>query len=296
MSGNIYGAEGGIVKTGSGELTLSGATRNVGYFNTDEGTTVQSSGVTTSAEFVVGSNYSAKNGEFILNGGSIVLSGSTPDAPTPSLRIGDWGGAGVLTQNAGTVTVGGAGIAAALNIGNQGGSGIYNLNGGTLTLAGGLNILGRSSGTNPASTGVLNISGGLLDITNNSSLINGNNFNVANLGTGTINQSGGTLRVSDGALYIAGFGNGTYNLSAGTLEIGGNDLVARYNNTASVSTFNLGGSANGATVKAIGSALNTAVDWNLVAGTANKEKGTKINTNGLGATLWQYGRSRWRHR
>ena len=276
-SGNLAGAQGGLIKAGAGVLNLAGnVTRSIGYLNSDAGSIHQSAGTTDVTEFVIGSNYAAGNGAFVLSGGSINLTGSTAAASTPSLRVGDFGGTGVFTQQAGTVAVGGPGVAAALNIGNQGGSGTYNLEGGNLVLAGGLNVLGRSSGSNPASSGVLNVSGGVLELTNGSSLIVGNNFNRPAHGTGVVNQTGGTVRVSDGALFVAGYGNGSYNLNDGVLEVGGSGLRARYNNTLSTSVFTLGGG----TLKVIGSNLATDVAPVLAAGTTST-----IHTNGFDATL-----------
>lgn len=275
FSGAFDGDAAGLIKVGAGTLTLSGAgARTLGYFNTDEGTTAQTAGTTTSAEFVVGSNYAAKNGVFTLGGGTVEIQGTG----TSSLRVGDFGGTGVFTQTGGTVRIGSATHAAALNIGNQGGTGTYNLNGGTLELAGGLNVIGRSAGSNPVSNGALNIGGvsTLLEIKNGSSLIIGNNFVRDSYGTSTVTQTGGTVRVTDGTIFVAGFGAGTYNLGGGTLEVGGDNLRARYNNTTAASAFNFGGG----TIKVIGENLSTDVETTLVAATAST-----VDTNGFDATF-----------
>ncbi len=280
-SGAIDGAQGGLVKMGTGTFTFGGnVERSIGYLNADEGGMAHAAGTTTVTEFVVGSNFPAGGGaaEFTLSGGHIIISGSIPAAPTPTFRVGDFGGTGVFNQTGGTVTVGSASETASLNIGNQGGTGTYNLSGGTLELANGINVIGRSAGSNPASTGTLNISGAstLLELKNGSSLIIGNNANRPAHGTGVVNQTGGTVRVTDGTIFVAGFGDGTYSLTGGTLEVGGDSLRARYNNTTSTSVFNFGGG----TIKVINSDLDTDVRAVLVEGTVST-----VNTNGFNATF-----------
>ena len=275
-----------LIKAGLGTLTFSGATRVLDTFAVTGGATQQIAGATSAVELAVGTG-TGSTGSYVMDGGTLLIKESTlADNTTPvagSFRVGDFSGTGAFTQNGGTITVGGSQsplAGAALNIGNQGGTGTYNLNGGTLTLAGGLNVLGRSAGTNPISTGVLNIgqtgASTLLEITNGSSLINGNNAAVTNLGTGTINQNGGTVRASDGTIYVAGFGNGTYNLNGGVLEIAGTGLQARYNNTASTSTFNFGDGM----IRVIESDMVSDVNANLV-----EPAGSVIDTNGLNASL-----------
>ncbi len=280
-SGDIDGAGGGLTKRGAGTLTFTGnATREIGSFFVEGGTTVQSNGTSIFSEFAVGTG-SGNSGEFTLTAGTVILAGQPPfssPGAAASFRVGDFGGTGVFNQNGGLVRVGSESDEAALNIGNQGGTGTYNLSGGTLELGGGINVIGRSAGSNPASTGTLNISGAstLLEIKNGSSLIIGNNADRPAHGTGTVNHSGGTVRVSEGTLFVAGYGNGTYNLTGGTLEVGGESLRARYNNTTSTSVFNFGGG----TIKVINADLVTDVRAVLVDETVST-----INTNGFNATF-----------
>ncbi|MET0261393.1 MAG: hypothetical protein ABW223_00745, partial [Rariglobus sp.] len=161
-SGDISGADGGLTKHGAGTLTFAGnATRVIGSFFVEEGTTIQTNGTSTFAEFAVGTG-AGNDGEFTLNGGTVIMSGQPPfssPGAAASFRVGDWGGTGVFNQNAGTVKVGSSTESAALNIGNQGGTGTYNLSGGTLELSNGINVVGRSHGSNAASEGTLNING-----------------------------------------------------------------------------------------------------------------------------------------
>ncbi|MFD0895989.1 hypothetical protein KBB96_08585 [Luteolibacter ambystomatis] len=264
-----------LVKAGDGALTFTGASRVLDTFAVTGGTARQTAGDTSAVEFMAGTG-AGNTGAYVMDGGTLTINASTNSgggAVAGSFRVGDYGGTGTFTQNAGTVALT---ANSALNIGNQGGTGTYNLNGGTLTLGGGNNVIGRSTVGNPASTGVMNVSGGRLEITTNSALIIGNNISGGPAGSGALVQTGGTVHVDAGSsLYVSGFGPGSYSLNGGTLEVGGNGLKARYNNTTSSYAFNLGGG----TIKVTGSDLTSAVDANLTAGTSSK-----IDTSGLNAT------------
>ena len=119
-----------------------------------------------------------------------------------------------------------------LNVGNQGGSGTYNLSGGTLRLEGGaLDVIGRNTGTHPASNGTIAISGtGVLDV-QSAELILGDNTAAGAEGSGKIIQTGGTVEIEAGSqLFLSAYGNGEYDLNGGKLEVGGsNSLVENYN-------------------------------------------------------------------
>jgi len=289
-SGNLIGtgthqvADGGnaLAKIGAGTLFLSGATRTLDTFIAAAGTTQQTAGATTVGEFMTGSG-NGSIATFEMNGGTLLVTSSLAANNTTvvpgSFRVGDFTGTGTFTQAGGTVTVGSSTSDAALTIGNQGGNGTYNLNGGTLRISGGNSVIARSTGANGTSTGVLNISGAgtLLEITDGSALINGNNTFGRTDGNATITQSAGTVRVTSGGLYIAGYSAGTYNFTGGTIEAGGtNGLKARYNTSTADSTFNFGGG----TIKVIGSNLTTDILATLTAGVTST-----VNTNGFDATF-----------
>jgi autotransporter-associated beta strand protein len=279
-SGGITGAQGGLIKTGAGNLTLNGnGLRTIGYLNADEGTLLHSAGTTTVTELVVGSNYLAKDGTFILSAGTINLTGSTEAAPNASFRIGDWGGTGHFSQTGGTINADGA-----VNIGNRGGTGTYALSGGTLNIgenaAGDTSalVLGRSrAGDGEAvSSGTFNATGGTLHLFAGAPLlIGGDTFPVADSGNGqgVFNQSGTARVIVDSYLSLGAHGAGTYNLSGGTLEIGGAQGIRQGTGTAH---FNL----SGGTLKVIGSDLTTTVRATLADGTTSA-----INTNGFNATF-----------
>ena len=274
FSGTFAGT-GGLVKKGSGTLTLSGATRAFGFFNGAAGVTAQATGATTSGEFLVGSGTGA-NGGFNLSGGTLTVSGlSAFGGAVASLRVGDLGGTGVFNQTGGTVSVTGS-----LNLGNQGGSGTYNLSAGTLSLGAGLHDLGYTTGSHSAGSGTLNVSGGVLELTDaGSHLILGDSDGDGNEGAGVLTQTGGVVRISAGDLSLSSRGNGTYNLNGGTLEVGGSGLQAFYAGAGTgtgTAAFNLGGG----TIKVIGSSLVTTVAATLATGTTST-----VNTNGFDATL-----------
>ncbi len=216
----------------------------------------------------------------------MAISGTTSDSPVPTLRVGDFGGTGVFTQNNGAVNVGLLGEEPRSTSATKADRAPT-----TSTAARLLSPVETACSVAPRDlipqALVCSTSPGACSISlSGSALINGNNFNVVNLGTGTINQTGGTLRVSDGSLYIAGFGNGTYNLYR--RHAGGRGQLSARPLQQHLALLDLQPRRLRQTARrsrAIGSALNTSVDWNLVSGTSNKEKATKINTNNLGATL-----------
>ena len=280
-SGNSWDAAyGTFTKTGTGTLTIDGATIQGGEARVVGGALAQTSGTTSIDYLAVGSGTtsgSANVGALNVSGGNISLG--------VALQIGDWGGHGTVTQTGGTVTVqptcGDSSHCAALNIGNQGGTGTYTITGGTLASIGGTMTIGRNSTGRPASTGELNIGGSaLVSLTDGASLVVGNRAAMQSgdvAGSGTINQTGGTLTVdASSRLYLSGSGNGVYNLQGGTLQIGGSSFVPNYNNLGGTYAFNFG---NG-TIEVIGSTLVSSVDATLIAGTTST-----IDTNGLGA-VW----------
>jgi fibronectin-binding autotransporter adhesin len=287
LTGNVTndsGNDGGLFKTGAGNLTLAGAGNVISSFLIGTGTVTQGTGSSLTAyELAVGTGTGA-NATYDLTGGSIdmlnaggsipVLSGGTAS----TFRVGDFGGTGVFNQSGGDLAINGS-----FNIGNQGGNGIYNISGGTLELEDGLYSLGRSTKT-AASTGVMNISGAG-DVTvsggTGSDFILGDRDITGGNGTGTVNQTGGTFTFDAGtALFLGGYGTGNaYNLDAGTLQIGGNSLQGLYTGEGASSgsyAFNLGGG----TIQAIGSDVTTSVNMTLVSGTTST-----FDTNGLNATF-----------
>ena len=115
---------------GSGEATISGGGALGGnriVLGDGGGTSVtvrQTAGSFTTSDYMMvgGNNVAGSQGHYIIDGGSLLVSQGA------YLGWGHASSAGTITQNGGTVTIGGQG----LQLGIQGGSGSYILNGGTL--------------------------------------------------------------------------------------------------------------------------------------------------------------------
>ncbi|WP_454624929.1 autotransporter outer membrane beta-barrel domain-containing protein [Bradyrhizobium cenepequi] len=270
---------GTFAKIGSGTLTIDGATLTLGESYIVQGAMAQTSGTTTITYLAVGEGVAGST----PNVGALNVSGGLITFGT-GLQVGDFGGQGTVNQTGGIVrvtpTCGDISHCASMNLGNQGGVGTYNISGGELDLEGGLNSLGRNTGTGrPGSSGTINLSGGVIDLSGvNGRLILGyGNSNAAEAQSqGTIEQTGGILRVHNGStLNLSGLNTstGVYNLNGGALEIGGNSLLASYNNSTPHYQFNIGGG----TVRVIEAPLVTSVNAALTGGVAT------IDTNGLTA-------------
>ncbi|HYG06008.1 MAG TPA: autotransporter outer membrane beta-barrel domain-containing protein [Stenotrophomonas sp.] len=270
----VQGTTGRFIKIGSGTMTINGAQFQGGETFVGAGAFAQGAGATGISYLSLGIGAGAQ--------GRLEVSGGTLTVGTV-MQVGDFGGTGSVNQAGGSVVLtplcGNPANCVGLNIGNQGGSGTYSLSGGTLDFSQGFVVLGRNTDPNPASTGVLDISGsGHATFGPGSSVILGNNNAAANLGSGTINQSGGTLTVDNGAfLYLSGSGAGTYNLNGGTLQIGGSSLVDNYLNLGGSYALNLGGG----TVQAYGSALIADANATLSGGSTLDSNGLSITWNGM---------------
>ncbi|MCF8533674.1 MAG: autotransporter-associated beta strand repeat-containing protein [Reyranella sp.] len=279
ITSNAWGYEanyGRFLKAGAGDLVINGSTMEKGEGYIVAGSMTQSAGTTTWSNLNVGSGTGA-TGTLNVSGGSLTLN--------LGMRVGDFGGIGTVQQTGGVIRLqqscGDLNRCPALNIGNQGGTGTYNISGGQLLLEGGSHSIGRNSGSSPASSGTLNISGtGLVQLSPSNSngvfVIGDRDPGSAPNSTGIINQTGGTLRIIGGSeFYLGGYGSGTYNLDGGALEIGGTSLRGNFPGGVTPYAFNLGGG----TVRVIGTALTTSVRATLLSGTSST-----IDTNGLGAT------------
>jgi fibronectin-binding autotransporter adhesin len=277
-SGNRWdSAYGTFIKSGGGTLTLKGATIQGGEASI-QGGQIAIEAYTSAVDYLAVGTGTGNSGTLAISGGTLNVG--------VALQVGDGGGTGTVEQTGGVVNVSptcdDTANCASLDIGNEGGTGTYTISAGVLNLHGGLHNLGRSTGTNAASTGTLNISGTGTVVVGSASdvggkLILGNaTAGASNNGTGTINQTGGTLTISAGSqLHFSAYGNARYDLLGGTLQVGGTDgLVARYAGSGT-STFNLGGG----TIQVTGSALTISVNTTLVAGSTST-----IDTNGFDAT------------
>ncbi len=281
IESDIWSYESGygrFIKAGAGDMVIDNSTMDRGEGYIFAGSMTQSSGETAWSNLAVGSGAGA-DGTLYVTGGEFDVN--------VGLRVGDFGGTGLVQQTGGTVrlspTCDDDDRCPYLNIGNQGGTGTYTITGGELLMTGGSHTVGRNAGNNAKSTGVLNIGGtALVELTGTGStsfmVIGDRDAGAQPDSDGTVNQTGGILRIDgQSQLYLGGFGAGVYNLDGGALEIGGNSLNGLYTGSDGSYAFNLGGG----TVKVIGSDLDTLVDAELQAGTTST-----IDTNGFDA-LWR---------
>jgi autotransporter-associated beta strand protein len=260
------------------------------------GGVLSNSGGTTNIKSIAAGTGAGNSATMNMSGGTLNITGTIGSVPCasncPALRVGDFAGVGVLNQTGGTIVIGAAGVAGSMNVGNQGGTGTYNMSGGTLQLgvsgdvnSAGLYAIGRSTSDTRNSVGVMNISGGLVDV-QAGEFINADRDAAGTLAatSSTVNMTGGTLRIRPGSnLWLSGMNNANavdsvFNLNGGFLEVGDGRLQSNYGGGGGAYQFNLG---NG-TIRVIDSALVTSVDGILTGGTA--ATGVKIDTNGIGAT------------
>ncbi|NBT83217.1 MAG: hypothetical protein EBT56_16825, partial [Betaproteobacteria bacterium] len=206
-------AQGGWMRVGingTGSLDLSGGTNQVAGFITvgeNQGSsgslTIRGSGKLSCSDLAVGWAHFSSRGEVLLQQGTLD-------------------------------------IGAACFIGLEG-TGTFNMSGGTLTSTGngwGAFRIGNWPNTNSMGKGVFNLSGGVVNA-NNSTTVGGFGNGMLNLGGGTWNQNAGNLYVgqkvdatylgqgevnqSGGILssWYVFLQQGTYNLNGGTLSVAG---------------------------------------------------------------------------
>ncbi|RYG98107.1 MAG: hypothetical protein EON57_12950 [Alphaproteobacteria bacterium] len=252
LSGGING-DGALVKTGAGQLNLTGnVTRSLAYLSAAEGTVAHQAGTTTMGSLLVGAYSTSPSGSLELSGGVLNVTGADGaayvgagtgansgtlsitggtlnlgDSGDPATRVefyvGAFGTSGTGTVNHSGGTVNKLSDEGTFQIGNQA-TGIYNLSGTGVVNIYGPNsmVLGRSSATN-AGDGTLNVSGGTLNFLEGADMSIGGTLitEPAGAGTGTVNQTGGTISMGNGSVVIGQRGNGTYNLSGGVLDATG---------------------------------------------------------------------------
>ena len=231
LTGGISG-NGGLTKTGNGNLTLGGANSYSGPTTVSAGTvTVNNSGSisTTTSQVIIGN--AASNAVLNIVGGSV----SANEAINPAVAIGSVTNAnGFLFMSSGSLDCG----AGEFHIGQAAGAyGAFDLSGGTVTIgdvtAGDAYFVVGGAYGNSASEGVFNMSGGTFND-------NAQEFSIANMAgaIGVANLSGGTLTDSKGihvgdrgTAILNVSGSAAVNLSGGPLQfgLGGNTTVGTAN-------------------------------------------------------------------
>jgi hypothetical protein len=224
---NVAARTSGSVATGTFNLsggTLTGLSQEIGgqgngVFNQTGGSNSATNGplnntLGTWASLVVGDG-AGGSGTYNQSGGSNSVTNTS---------TGTWGNM-VIGNAAGSIGTYNLSNSASLTVGSfeyvaNAGNGTFNQTGGRNTAAG--LVLGNvGNGTNPASSGVYNMSGGVLSVSSYEQ--------VGRYGNGTFNQSGGsnttpTLYLGDFD-FIASKGSGIYNLSNGASVTVNNEFV-----------------------------------------------------------------------
>lgn len=330
--GGALSVNGGLSVTGSGMLTLAGASNAVGGallvtagainitggsttlgssspasigYETGSGAMSWSSGGTLTALGNVWVGGSDQNGPAYHATGTLNISGGTanfggsiayggPHFADGSLAIG----AGNNYQNScsGTMTVSGGTVWVTndLIVGFAGmGTGVLNISGSGAVNVGAGGARWLSVGKWDTVNGLVNVSGGNLNLLNNSAIVfsSGNAGNNGGGGTNVITQSGGAVTFySDGGATVGGSGsldltfsgstaaNNTYNLNGGILIVP--QIISA--NTNGTRTFNF----NGGTLKA--AAASAAYFASGAADTANvRNGGAVIDDGGHAVTISQ---------
>jgi autotransporter-associated beta strand protein len=301
---------GATVLTLNGALTESGGARTLtvngpGRLALTNNSNVWTGGVTiNSGSLQIGSiggtTGKIGSGPLILNG---TLVTARSDGWTFTEDINPLGPTGGLTlAGDGTVNLA-AGVDVQVNDLHFGINGANDTLGGTLNIANGNSvvvqnslIIGNSGGGGAPSIGIINQTGGSLDV--NAPNTDGRNFVIGHWpqGQGTYNQSGGTLNSPNISMAISWDGSGTYNLSGGTANV----LGLRFgHNAAQSGVFNFTGGTLNLGAEGIweqntgfpndinlgGGTLTAAVDTNIYLPTELTGTNGNVNFNTNGNTL-----------
>lgn len=225
--GDGAGSHGTVTLSGSGTINTNswlsiGRTTGTGILNVSGGTLTKTNG---GSAFIVGDGSTgtlnqsagaiAVNGEFWVgsntSNGNYNMSGGTLSTDSWFVVGRNTGGVGTLTMTGGTITKGGSGD---LVVGGDGSAnGIVNLSGGLIDVTGGITNVGK----NNSATGTLTVSGtGDFRTTR---LVVGVGTTTA---TGTVNLNGGIIRTAE---LSGGPGNATANFNGGTLQATGDSAT-----------------------------------------------------------------------
>ncbi|WP_449235455.1 Ig-like domain-containing protein [Azospirillum doebereinerae] len=188
FSGVISGSGNGLVKTGSGTLTLTGNSTYTGS------TTISGGTLTVSGSGTVGSGSAVT-----------VASGATLSSSAASLSLGSLAGAGTVSFGANTLSIGDNNTSTSFSGTLIGSGDLYKRGTGTLTLS------GSNSGSFTGTTTVRD--GGGLSVADD-----------INLGVGTVTLNGGTLTVTgSGATIDNAFDTG---VNGATIQVGGSATLS----------------------------------------------------------------------
>ena len=261
---------------------------NVGTNRGSTGILNQSGGTlkNTGGWFYV-ANQPGSTGTYNLSGGTTTI--------TNRFLVGAQGN-GTVNQTGGTISVGSTGGASDdFALGDAGGTAVYNLSGGTANANDGL-FVGEWNNAN----GTLNVSGtGTVNTTDLGVARNDPKSDPTTIKTtGVVNQTGGTVNVKgkvylglDGGMNSNGNTTGTYNLSGGQLNLGTGGLQLGgmgQTNPGATGIFNLKGAgileASRGTLQ-IGAGAGATTAFNMTGGTLRNAAAISFPLNQQGGTL-----------
>jgi len=249
---------GSVTKSGSGTLTLSAANSYTGATTINAGTLNYSGSLASGGQFNVGASGGGNAVLGVQSGASITLNNA-------NFLVGNGitnsTGQGFVNQTAGSVS----GINQfQIGAGASGSSyGYYNLSGGSI----GLKELDLGS-FNGAAVGVLDMSGGTMNVSNWIVPARGGSGS-----TGILNMTGGTLNYAGGNSFEANWGNGSTGNQMTVINIANASLLAQ---TANINLMASGGSTNLGEINLLSGGLLQATSIAPGSGTGTSD----VNFNG----------------
>jgi fibronectin-binding autotransporter adhesin len=243
LNGDVTGA-GGLTKTDNGTLVLAGTNGTTGTLVVNQGTLVTLGTNVLPAVPLVG-NASGYNGVLNVAGGVFNDTFNPANVYNSSLTIGNLAGAaGDMIVSGGVVT-----IPKQLTIGSAGYGG-FSQSAGTTTIGGFIALGGNANG------GVLNQTGGIINMTNTSATIG----YTATTTFGVMNLSGGAVFNVSGAnngVWPGEVGNGVLTISgSAALNIASDGITLGKANAGASGTVNLNGGTITANFIANGTGLS----------------------------------------